>query len=167
MEYKNDYNVAFIDGQNLNLGIQMEGWKIDHQKFRDYLTEKYNVKDAYYFLGYINEDLQDLYDGLQKAGFIVKFKNHAHSMKSKKKGNVDTEIVFEIMKRLNEGDDFNKVVLISGDGDYKRLIDYLIEKKRFLKVLFPNKAFASSLFNRLTHTYFDYLVNVRNKIELI
>ena len=32
-------NYAFIDSQNLNLGIQKLGWKLDYQKFRVYLTE--------------------------------------------------------------------------------------------------------------------------------
>lgn len=37
-------NYAFIDGQNLNLGIKSLGWKLDFKKFRIYLEEKYAVK---------------------------------------------------------------------------------------------------------------------------
>jgi hypothetical protein len=36
-------NFAFIDGQNLNLGIKNLGWKLDFYRFRKYLTEKYSV----------------------------------------------------------------------------------------------------------------------------
>lgn len=32
---------------------------------------------------------------------------------------------------------------ISGDGDYKKVVEYLISKNRFLKILFPNKKFSS------------------------
>jgi len=38
---KNARNYAFIDAQNLNLGIQELGWKLDYRKFRRYLREKY------------------------------------------------------------------------------------------------------------------------------
>jgi len=44
-------NYAFIDSQNLNLGIQKLGWKLDYRKFRVYLAEKYGVKKAYIFIG--------------------------------------------------------------------------------------------------------------------
>ena len=37
-------NYAFIDSQNLNLGIQKLGWKLDYRKFRVYLKEKYNIQ---------------------------------------------------------------------------------------------------------------------------
>jgi uncharacterized LabA/DUF88 family protein len=62
---------------------------------------------------------------------------------------------------------FDKIVLVSGDGDYKMLVDFLIEEKRFVKVLFPNKKFASSLYKKLGSEYFDYLdsQNIKKKIE--
>lgn len=67
-----------------------------------------------------------------------------------KKGNVDSDIVFEAMRRLlDEPSEFEKIILVSGDGDYKKLVDYLVKKNRFLKILFPNKKFASSLYNKL------------------
>ena len=40
-------NYAFIDSQNLNLGIQKLGWKLDYKKFRVYPKEKYNIQKAY------------------------------------------------------------------------------------------------------------------------
>jgi len=84
-----------------------------------------------------------------------------------KKGNVDSDIIFNIMKKLYRKEKFDKIVLVSGDGDYKTLVDFLIEEKRFKKILFPNKRFASSLYKKLAPTYFDYLSNdgVKNKIE--
>jgi len=67
-------NLAFIDGQNLYLGTTQNFWKIDHNKLRIYLKDKYHIAEAYYFLGYISEEQQDLYNNLQKAWFIVLFK---------------------------------------------------------------------------------------------
>lgn len=88
-------------------------------------------------------------------------------MLGKKKGNVDTDIVFTIMKKLYRKEIFDKIVLVSGDGDYSMLVDFLIEENRFEKILFPNKTFASSLYKKITRRYFDYLVNIKHIIEYI
>jgi len=48
-------NYAFIDSQNLNLGVKNQGWRLDFKKFRVYLAEKYCVKVAYLFIGYIQK----------------------------------------------------------------------------------------------------------------
>ncbi len=159
-------NIAFVDGQNLHLGTTEENWKVDFVKFRIYLNDKYNVSEAYYFLGYILENQQDLYNNLQKAGFIVIFKEHHYSSVGKKKGNVDSDIIFEIMKNLLDNSAFSKIVLVSGDGDYKKLVDYLILKNKFLKILFPNKKFYSSLYKKLGSEFYDFLFNVKNQISI-
>ena len=160
-------NLAFIDGQNLHLGTMHNGWKIDYKKFRVYLRDKYHISEAYYLLGYVSEEQQDLYNNLQKAGFIVSFKDHNPAMLAQKKGNVDTDIVFEVMKNLIDNKDFNKIVLVSGDGDYKKLVDYLIKKNKFEKILFPNKKFASSLYKSLGSELFDYLDNIKSYIKYV
>ncbi len=157
-------NYAFIDGQNLHLGTKEKGWSVNHLKFRKYLSDKYNVTEAYYFLGFISEDEQDLYDNLQKAGFILAFWERSSALKGKKKGNVDCDIVFSIMKKLVDGQSFDKIILVSGDGDYKKLVDFLIKKGKFEKILFPNTEFASSLYKKLGAGFFDSLENIKSKI---
>ncbi|MDA9129398.1 NYN domain-containing protein [Candidatus Gracilibacteria bacterium] len=106
------------------------------------------------------------YKNVQKAGFIIEFREHTSHMKGKKKGNVDVDIVFEIMRRVTEEQDFEKIVLVTGDGDYIKLVKYLIEKNIFEKILFPNKKF-SSLYNRLAYNFGLNLslIHVRKKIE--
>ena len=47
---------AFIDSQNLNLGTQRMGWKMDWRKFRKFLRDKYGVSQAYMFIGYMHEN---------------------------------------------------------------------------------------------------------------
>jgi uncharacterized LabA/DUF88 family protein len=161
-------NLAFIDGQNLYMGTNSENpsWKVDLAKFRHYLAKKYFIQKAYYFLGFVDDGNQELYDSIQEAGFILKFRKHNSAMMSKKKGNVDTDIVFDIMKRMYKKEPFDKIVLVAGDGDYKMLVDFLIEENRFKKILFPNKKFASSLYKKITRIYFDYLLNIKHLIEL-
>ena len=54
---------------------------MDLKKFRIYLKDKYHVNEAYYFLGYISEDEQDLYNNLQKSGFIIAKIQYLHQKK--------------------------------------------------------------------------------------
>lgn len=44
---KKEIIYAFIDSQNLNLGVRSQGWELDWRKFRQYLRNKYNVTKAY------------------------------------------------------------------------------------------------------------------------
>ena len=160
MKGKREHNIVFIDGQNLHLGTRSCGWAIDHRKFRVYLADKYHIKEAYYFLGFVSGDQQDLYDNLQKAGFILSFKEHSAILKSTKKGNVDCDIVFSVMKKMAEQEDFDKIFIVSGDGDYIKMVDYLVKKEKFGKMLFPNRKFASSLYHSLGGERFDHLESV-------
>ena len=160
-------NTAFIDGQNLHLSTQKAGWAIDYKKLRVYLYEKYNITEAYYFLGYINDKYKDIYKNLQEADYILSFRDHSESIASRKKGNVDSDIVFTILKRLITNPEPEMVYIISGDGDYIKLTQFLIKRNMFGKILFPSKLFASSLYKKLGTEYFDYLddKNIRAKIE--
>lgn len=169
MEKEN--NIAYIDGQNLHMGTakrEIDPWEINLARFRVYLSQKYNVASAFYHLGYVNEKNQDLYEEIQKAGFILVFKQHSSVMAGLKKGNVDSDIIFSIMKRLYKKEDFTKIILVSGDGDYKMLVDFLIEENRFEKILFPDRKRASSLYKTIGATYFDALdtIDIRNKIGI-
>jgi len=144
-------NQAFIDGQNLRYSTSKAEtpWIVDLNRFRIYLEKKYHVNEAYYFLGAYNPDYQDMYTSIQKSGYILIFRKHSESMKSLKKGNVDTDIVFNIMRKIADQEDFDKVVLVSGDGDYFRMVQYLIGKDKFGRLLAPNEDRMSSLYKTL------------------
>jgi uncharacterized LabA/DUF88 family protein len=146
------YNIAYIDGQNLYLWISAANWQVDFLKFRIYLRDKFNIQEAYYYLGFVDNEQQDLYNQLQKSWFIVTFREHSATLKGKKKWNVDSDIVFDVMKRIYEKKDFEKIVLISGDWDYIKLVKHLIWKDLLKKVLFPNNHY-SSLYKDIKHQY--------------
>ncbi|HTE22300.1 MAG TPA: NYN domain-containing protein [Candidatus Limnocylindria bacterium] len=164
-------NIAYVDGQNLYMGTTKNSpkWTVNLARFRIYLTRKYNVEDAYYYLGYVQEgaNIEKLYESIQKAGFILVFREHNSAMLGKKKGNVDADIIFSIMKRLYLKEKFNRVVLVSGDGDYKMLVDFLIEQNKFEKILFPNRRYRSSLYKSIDIKYFAYLddADIKRKIK--
>lgn len=146
---------------------EVDPWHIDLARFRIYLEQKYRVQKAYYFLGFVQEKNQELYEEIQNAGFILIFREHNPAMLGKKKGNVDSDIIFHIMKKMYKKEDFTNVILVSGDGDYKLLVDFLIEEQRLEKILFPDRNRASSLYKRIGATYFDALDThtIRVKIE--
>lgn len=163
-------NLAFVDGQNVYMATAKrdnDPWKIDLARLRVYLANKYHVQKAYYFLGYVQEANQELYEEIQAAGFVLVFREHNPAMIGKKKGNVDSDIIFHIMKRLYKREKFDKIVLVSGDGDYKLLVDFLIEENKLEKILFPDRSRASSLYKKIGAPYFDALdtKDVRAKIS--
>ena len=73
MENKKENNFAYIDSQNLNLGVKDMGWVLDTKRFRVYLKEKYGVSKAYIFIGFVPGN-QNLYDALQEYGYVLVFK---------------------------------------------------------------------------------------------
>ncbi len=134
-------NYAFIDSQNLNLAIRDLGWRLDFVRFRVYLAEKYSVTKAFLFIGYI-EGNSDLYKILQEAGFICIFKPTLKYRDGKTKGNCDAELVLQAMI---EFPNFDKAVIITGDGDFQCLVKYFIEQDKLKSVLIPNRDKFSAL----------------------
>lgn len=150
-------NVAYIDGQNLQMATRNAAnpWRIDFRKFRKYLRDKYGVGLAYYFVGVKEDAHAGLYASLRHAGFVVMFREHVSDNLTHKKGNVDTDVVFQIMKEGWEGG--YGVVLVSGDGDYFRTVDYMLYRKRMVKILFPSHANSSSLYKKVPTRFKTYL----------
>lgn len=144
-------NYAFIDSQNLNLGVRSLGWRIDYRKLRLYLKNKYNIEKAFLFIGLVANN-QTLYTELQSTGFIMIFKptiRYFENGKETVKGNVDAELVLHsaAIQFIN----YNKAIIISGDGDFACLVEYLIEKDKLLKLLTPNAKYSKLLKQFDTH----------------
>lgn len=159
MEEK-ESNFAFIDSQNLNLSIRAQGWVLDYKKFRKYLEDKYSITKAFLFLGYVPQN-QDLYTSLQESGYIVIFKPTLTLPNGKVKGNVDAELVLHTMVEYQR---YDKALLVTGDGDFYCLVDYLIKQEKLLKLMVPNEKKFSSLFRKvMSHVVF--MNNLKEKLE--
>ncbi len=136
---------AFIDSQNLNLGVRSLGWRIDYRRFRLYLTNKYGVEKAFMFLGFIPGN-EDLYKRLQKAGFILVFKDISQYFKRGRlhiKGNVDAELVLHAA--AIEYENYDKAIIVTGDGDFACLIDFLLQREKLAYVLAPSSKYSKIL----------------------
>lgn len=153
---------AFIDSQNLNLGVRSQGWKFDWRKFRQYLRNKYKVEKAYLFIGQLPGN-ESLYTSLQESGYVLIFKPTLERKEQGKmvvKGNVDAELVLHTMIHFN---DYEKALIVSGDGDFHCLIEYLQGKGKLLYVMVPNKHYSS-----LLRKFSSYIVRIdwlRNSLE--
>lgn len=153
-------NYAFIDSQNLNLSIREQGWILDFGKFRTYLTRKYDITKAFIFIGYVHEN-QSLYTNLQKDGYILIFKPTLKLPDGKAKGNVDAELVLYTMI---EWDNYDQALIVTGDGDFYCLVEYLTKTRKLLKLMIPNKEKFSSLFRKMM-PHIIFMNNLRNMLE--
>jgi uncharacterized LabA/DUF88 family protein len=159
-------NFAFIDSQNLYLSIKSQGWKIDFAKLRRYLREKFNVDKAYLFMGYV-EGNQQMYKRLQEDGYIVIFKPTLIYKDGTTKGNCDAELVLHSMIELPN---YRKAVIISGDGDFYCLAEYLRDQKKLEAVIIPDQKRYSALLKKIntpTEKFLVFLDAAKHKVEYI
>jgi len=154
-------NYAFIDSQNVNLGVQRLGWKLDFKKFRIYLKDKYDIAKAYMFIGYLPEN-QNLYKSLQEAGYILVFKPILTNSDGTVKGNVDADLVLRAMLDYNK---YEKAVIVTSDGDFYSLVDHLYVENKLKIVLSPNKERCSILLKKTAKEKIEYLDKLKNKIS--
>ncbi len=153
-------NYAFIDAQNVHLGIKSLGWNLDWKKFRVYLKDKYNVSTAHIFIGFLDSN-QTLYATLQKAGYILIFKPIILDGDGKAKGNCDADLV---LHTILEKDNFDKAIIVTSDGDFYSLIRYLYENKKLEMVLSPYAKTCSKLLKREAKEKINYMSNLNGKI---
>jgi len=168
---KKEIIYAFIDSQNLNLGTSKDiykgkkliykGWKLDFKKFRQYLSDKFRVNKVFYFIGYIEKN-EHIYKRLKKFGYDLIFKPTVRDDHGKPKGNVDAEIVLYSSKI--EFEKYDKAVIVSGDGDFYCLHNFLVKNKKLLRILIPNIKSQSSLLNKFQQ-YKTFIIYEKEKLE--
>ncbi len=168
---KKENNFAFIDSQNLNLGAGKDiyksnkriypGWKLDYKKFRRYLSDKFRVNKAFLFIGYIKQN-EKMYARLRSHGYTVIFKPTVKDNQGKSKGNVDAELVLHAA--AIEYANYQKAVIISGDGDFYCLHEFLEKQNKLLNIIIPNRHSESSLLSKF-QKYKIFIFRDREKLE--
>ncbi len=151
---------AFIDSQNLNLSILHAGWKLDFKRLRIFLERKYHVAKIFLFIGYVMGN-EMLYTSLQNMGYVVVFKPTLQNKDGVVKGNCDAELVLHCMI---EYDNFDQAIVVSGDGDFHCLVEYLLAQNKFFKLGIPNKRSFSALLKKFQNRCF-YVSDLRHKLE--
>lgn len=154
-------NYAFIDSQNLNVSVQKYGWKMDWKKFRQFLADRYGVSKAFMFIGYVPEH-EDIYEKMHEAGYAVVLKPTfdmsrpqpedkplKNGEEKKVKGNIDADLVLWAMREMKN---YEKAVIVSGDGDFFGLVEYLHQEGKLMKILAPTAQYSS-----LYHQFDEYI----------
>ena len=155
-------NFAFIDSNNLHLGIRDQGWTLDYRRFREYLRAKYDVVRAYMFMGYVPHQ-QKLYAFLEAAGFIVIFKKTS-GFGATLKGNCDAELVLRAMIDFAH---YKSAIIVTGDGDFACLVEYLREQGKLRCLIAPDGRRCSILLKDAAQKYFASLNKLRIKLEVM
>jgi uncharacterized LabA/DUF88 family protein len=138
MKKKNIY----IDGNNLYRAAKELGFTLDYKKFRHWLRQKYEASNVYLFIGLI-PGRASFYQHLQECGYILVFKQTVSFGKTVK-GNCDAELVLKVVSDFytKSADEY---ILVTGDGDFGCLVEFLRENKVMNLVLAPDKNRCSIL----------------------
>lgn len=156
-------NIAYIDNTNLHKGTESEGFIIDYKKFRVYLEERLSVKTAYIFIGYVPGN-EERYRRFQEQGYTLIFKPTLPDGNGKVKGNCDAELVLQSVRDTFETD-FEKAVIVTSDGDFGCLVQFLQEKKKLEIVLSPRSKYKCSTLIKRLAPKLTFLPDVQHLIK--
>ncbi|AIE75581.1 hypothetical protein BEST7613_4444 [Synechocystis sp. PCC 6803] len=147
---------------------QKNGWFFDPRRVLSFFTEDPSVKlvNAFWYTGLKDtQDQRGFRDALISLGYTVRTKILKEyyddiSGKYSQKANLDIEIVVDM---FNTVDQYDRVVLFSGDGDFERAIELLRSKSTHITVVSTEGMIARELRNA-TDRYID-LNDIRPAIE--
>lgn len=123
-----DRVAVFIDGANLYQAAKALGFDIDYKRLLRTLSQDCRFVRAYYYTALLDEQeyspIRPLVDWLDYNGYTMVTKPLKEFTQAtgrrKYKGNMDVEIAVDIMEITSHVD---HIVLISGDGDFRRLVE--------------------------------------------
>jgi uncharacterized LabA/DUF88 family protein len=156
-------NIAYIDAANLDKAMKSLGWKLDYNKFRVWLKEKYKIERAYIFIGMIKKNT-GLYNYFQESGFSIVFKDVLFQ-NGITKGNCDSDLLMKAASDFYEGE-LNKAILVASDGDYAPLVKMLKTRNAIDTILSPAVANKCSILLKRTNVPIAYIGDQRTILEL-
>ena len=128
MFYRDERLALLIDGANLYSSAKALGFDIDYKLLRQEFMNRGKLLRAIYYTALIENDeyspIRPLADWLNYNGFAMvtkAAKEFTDSQGHKKvKGNMDVELTVDAMELAPHVD---HIVLFSGDGDFRKLIE--------------------------------------------
>ncbi len=138
--YPNERLALFIDGANLYAASRSLGFDIDYKRLLDEFMKKGKLVRAFYYTALIEDQeyspIRPLVDWLDYNGYTMVTKPAKEFTDSagrrKIKGNMDIEIAVDVTEMAEHLD---HVVLFSGDGDFRRLVEAVQRKGRRVTVV--------------------------------
>lgn len=118
----------FIDGSNLYAAARALGFDIDYKNLLQLFSKKGQLVRAYYYTALMEDQeylpIRPLVDWLDYNGYTMvtkPTKEFTDSMGRRKiKGNMDMELAIDVLEMAEHLD---HVILFSGDGDFRRLVE--------------------------------------------
>ena len=131
--YKQERIALFIDGSNLFAAAKTLEFDIDYQRMLKYFANQGHLIRALYFTALLEEQdyspIRPLVDWLDYNGYTMitkQAKEYTDEDGQKRiKGNMDIELAVDLMELAPSID---HAVIFSGDGDFRRLIEYIQQK---------------------------------------
>lgn len=131
--YSNEKMGLFIDGSNLYAAARALGFDIDYKKLLDLFANKGRLVRAYYYTALVEDQeyspIRPLVDWLDYNGYTMVTKPTKEftdaSGRRKIKGDMDIELAIDVMEMAPHLD---HIVIFSGDGDFRRLVDAVQRK---------------------------------------
>jgi len=160
----------FVDGNNMFYAQQKNGWFFDPKRVLQYFTSDPTIDlvNAFWYTGIKDpQDQRGFRDALISLGYTVRTKilkeyYDDNSGRFSQKANLDIEIVIDMFNTVEQ---YDRVVLFSGDGDFERAIELLRSKSTHITVVSTEGMIARELRNA-TDRYID-LNDIRNTIEKV
>lgn len=160
----------FVDGNNMFYAQQKNGWFFDPKRVLQYFTSDPTVDlvNAFWYTGIKDpQDQRGFRDALISLGYTVRTKilkeyYDDSSGRFSQKANLDIEIVIDMFNTVEQ---YDRVVLFSGDGDFERAIELLRSKSTHITVVSTEGMIARELRNA-TDRYID-LNDIRETIEKV
>jgi uncharacterized LabA/DUF88 family protein len=123
-----DKIAIFIDGANLYATAKTLGFDVDYKRLLNEFQSRGTLLRAFYYTAIIEDQeyssIRPLVDWLDYNGFTVVTKATKEfidaSGRRKVKGNMDIELAVNAMELA---DDIDQMVLFSGDGDFRSLVE--------------------------------------------
>jgi len=140
MFYPAERLALFIDGANLHAAARALQFDIDYRRLLDLFSAKGRLIRAFYYTALIEDQeyspIRPLVDWLDYNGYTLvtkPTKEFTDALGRRKiKGNMDVELTIDVMEMAQHLD---HVVLFSGDGDFRRLVEAVQRKGRRVSVV--------------------------------
>jgi uncharacterized LabA/DUF88 family protein len=154
---------VFIDATNIIYGATGCSFRVDFRKLIKYLRERFESNKVYYYGGIDKENIKQLnfYNKLRSLGFELRLVPVKVFSNGKKKADVDSRMTFEMMLYFNM---YDRLVVLTGDGDFYWVLEYLKKEKEKLWILSFPKQSAKEL-KILAGADFANLENIKERIK--
>ncbi len=131
--YPQEKVALFIDGSNLYATARALGFDIDYKRLQGLFASQCNMIRAFYYTALIEDQeyspIRPLVDWLDYNGYTMVTKPTKEftdaTGRRKIKGNMDIELAIDV---LEMADHLDHIVLFSGDGDFRRLVEAVQRK---------------------------------------